>query len=133
VTGARKQASAVQPRKQPIADDVQARIIEMYNAGAKTAEITRATHVPRASIYWVLERNGIRPNRVGLGRSTDAMTISEVLDRLRSVERENGELRAECERLRATLDTIWERLGLNGQAAAKALGVPRVTRKGSSA
>jgi hypothetical protein len=121
------------PKRQPIAEDVQLRVVEMYKANAKTAEITRATHVPRASIYWVLERHGIRPNRLGMGRQGDAMTVDEVLDRLRDVERENGELRAKCDRLQATLDTLLDRLGITPAAATRALSPVNETRRGSRA
>jgi hypothetical protein len=67
-------------------------IIAMYKAGEKLIAITKATGVPRASIYWVLRKEGITPDRIAKP-SSESMTVIEVLDRLRTTERENGELR----------------------------------------
>lgn len=122
---------AATPKRQPIAEDVQAKIIEMYQAKRPTAEITRATHVPRASIYYVLDAHGIKPDRLGVNR-VEAATQGELLDRLSASERECGELRAERDRLRATLDTLLDRLGITPAAAARALKATE-TRRGSRA
>jgi hypothetical protein len=116
------------PRKPKIPDDVVDVIVTMYEQGATSAEIQRATGVPRGSQYYVREQRGIKPNR--LGRADGRVNNNTLLDRLTESERECGELRAERDRLRATLDTLLERLGVTPAAAARVLGVSQRVMKG---
>jgi hypothetical protein len=44
-------------------------IIDMYKAGKKTAEITKATGAPRSSIYFVMNEEGVTPTRKSGPRS----------------------------------------------------------------
>ena len=71
---------------------VSARVVSMYESGERLIDITRATGVPRASIYWVLRKEGITPSRMPKP-SGEMMSVHDVLDRLRTTERENGQLR----------------------------------------
>ena len=71
--------------------DPKPEVIRMYLAGAKLAEITAATHVPRATIYYILESEGIEPNR--LNKNEPTVNVGELLDQMRTTERENGVLR----------------------------------------
>lgn len=68
-------------------DALRDRVIRMYLDGAKTAEITRETSVPRATIYWILQRAGIDPNRQNIDKPTYE-------DLELTVERLEGELSA---------------------------------------
>lgn len=70
------------------------RVIELYKEGKKLAEITRETRVPRATIYWILNKEGIRPDRTSV-KAGDAVTVGDVLAELRTTERENGRLQGE--------------------------------------
>ena len=39
-------------------------VVRMYQAGATLAQITETTGVARSSIYWVLRKHGITPDRL---------------------------------------------------------------------
>jgi DNA invertase Pin-like site-specific DNA recombinase len=73
--------------------DTEARVVAMYEAGDKLIDITKATGLPRATIYWVLQRAGVQPGRVRKP-AANAVTVIEVLDRLRETERYVGRLLA---------------------------------------
>ena len=51
-----------------IADDVREEIVKWYLDGRKLREIEAHFDVPRATIYWILERDGHAPNRTQRGR-----------------------------------------------------------------
>jgi uncharacterized protein YerC len=96
-------------------EEARARVIEMYQTGHKLAEITRETGVPRATIYWILRREGISTNRVA--RTTDeALGMSEVLDALRRAEQEIGRLNGELARERAVTDWILSHVAIDRTA-----------------
>lgn len=44
--------------------EVEAQVVEMYGRGDRTAEIVAVTGVPRASVYAVLRRHQVEPNRI---------------------------------------------------------------------
>ena len=46
-----------------IDEETRARVVELYLAGTKTADITEETGVGRSSIYFVLDRAGVEPRR----------------------------------------------------------------------
>ena len=85
-------------------DERTSRVIEMYQEGARLVDITRETGVPRATIYFLLRRNGISTDR--LGQSGDAIGASELLTRLQQSERENGVLRNKIEKLEAIIEYL---------------------------
>lgn len=79
-------------------EEKRARVVEMYQQGHRLAEITRETGVPRATVYWILDREGVKTNR---NRTKDeALTMTEVLAALQRSEQEVGRLTAELERER---------------------------------
>ena len=51
------------PIDRAISDETRSKVIELYQAGVKTADITDQTGVVRSSIYWILQQAGIRPER----------------------------------------------------------------------
>lgn len=92
--------------RKPVHDDVAKRVVEMYvEQGAKLAAITEETGVPRSTIYWILQRAGVDPQRQGTRRATPADSVVAVdalkwaMERIEDLARDNGRLRAEVERL----------------------------------
>jgi hypothetical protein len=84
------------------------RVIEMYQAKHRLVDITTETGTPRATIYLWLDEEGIAPNRNSRA-SGEVLTLAEVLDRLRQVERENGVLRHELEKAQALAASLLDR------------------------
>ncbi len=84
-------------------------IVKMYEAGARTAEITAATGAARLTIYFVLKEENVVPSRrrhsrssnvrseTGLTGSDHSRLLDWTLTRVTELEHENGALR---ERLR---------------------------------
>lgn len=94
-------------------NDQRKKVIEMYRAGKKTADITAATGVPRSTIYFVLREAEITPRRQRghrrgpIGTELTPAEHTKLLDwalaRVTDLERENGQLR---ERLRAAAEVL---------------------------
>ena len=122
----------VVPKKQPLDPKLVDKIVEMYTARVEGtnrprytyAEITRATHVPRGTQIYYLQQRGIPTDRLGTASTPSRVPNNTLLDRLSAAEQECGQLRAERDRLRATLDTLLDRLGITPAAAARALKAP---------
>lgn len=89
-------------------DQIKDRVVELYRAGTKTADITEQTGVPRPTIYWILNERGVRPSRTK--RHSDEVNVDQVLERLASAEREVGRLNEALERERALNQALLERL-----------------------
>jgi len=85
--------------------DQELTVIRMYQEGYKLSEITKETHVPRATIYWLLKRNGISTDRIARASGT-GVSGTELLDRLRATERENGALRDQVAKLQTLVDYL---------------------------
>lgn len=92
------------------------KIVEMYRAGKKTAEITKATGAARSSIYFVLTEEGVTPTRqrspkpatvLPSGREITPSEHTRLLDwaltRVTELENENGSLRERIRTGRAAL------------------------------
>ena len=94
-----------EPDPSPEPSDQELTVIRMYQEGYKLSEITAETHVPRATIYWLLKRNGIPTDRIASGAST-GVSGQELLDRLRQTERENGALREQVLKLQTLVDYL---------------------------
>ena len=105
-------------------EQTRARVIEMYQAGHKLADITRETGVPRATVYWILDREGIKTNRTSRGKD-DAVSLTEVLDSLRRSEQEVGRLTAELERERQINRWFMDRVVIAGDLPAELAGPAR--------
>lgn len=71
-------------------DEVYDRVIEMYQSGARLKDITEATGVPRPTIYWALQKRGLRPTRTKT--QTEDISAAQVLEQLAAANREIGRL-----------------------------------------
>lgn len=89
-------------------DAIKDRVVDLYKAGVKTAEITEQTGVPRPTIYWILNERGVRPSRTK--RTSEGVTVDQVLLRLEAAERRIGFLEAELEREKALNEALLTRL-----------------------
>lgn len=89
-------------------DAIKDRVVDLYKAGVKTAEITEETGVPRPTIYWILNERGVRPSRTK--RQAEGVTVDQVLLRLESAERKVGFLEAELAREKALNQALLDRL-----------------------
>lgn len=77
------------------------RVIKLYREGKKTAAITEATGVPRSTIYYLLDQEGITPRRIGGPRTTEKPPLDasdkEMLEwavaRITELDKEVGSLR----------------------------------------
>lgn len=78
-------------------DETRERVITLYQEGKPLAEITRLTRVPRATIYWILNKEGIRPDRTA-AKAGESVTVGDILAELRTTERENGRLKGELDK-----------------------------------
>jgi HAMP domain-containing protein len=82
--------------------EIQDRVVEMYLSAAKLDEITAETGVLRPTIYYILNKRGIRPQRTRRAAPSEVNT-DQLLQRLDAQAREIGRLQAEVESLRAAL------------------------------
>lgn len=98
-----------------------ARVVELYQSGHKLAAITAETGVPRATIYWILRREGIRTDRVARSND-DALSVGELLDTLRGAEQEIGRLTAELERERAITRWFLDQISVDRSQIVSAIG-----------
>lgn len=112
-------------------EETRQHVIALYQSGHKLADITRETGVPRATIYWILKREGIRTDRVA--RSADeALSMSEVLEALRRSEQEVGRLTVELERERTINKWFLDRVVLPSGLPAELTGRAKPARPRSN-
>jgi len=97
-------------KRNPVTDELSNEVVDLYvNQGARLADITDKTGVPRSTIYWILQRAGVDANRQGTRRAdpTDRQTIREAIQwamsRVEELAVENATLRAENAELRTDL------------------------------
>lgn len=76
-----------------VPEDVYDKVVEMYLAGARLKDITAETGVPRPTIYWALQKRGLRPSRSQ--PNPQEITTSQVLEQLAAANREIGKLQAQ--------------------------------------
>ena len=101
-----------------------AQVIAMYQAGDRLIDITHATHVPRATIYWMLAQAGIAPSRMPKP-SAEMMSVHDVLTRLQAVSAENGALREQLRQAEALIEALMRRLDNDVTPTPEALPAPR--------
>lgn len=99
-------------------EETRQEVISLYQQGHRLADITRETSVPRATIYWILKREGIRTDRVAR-TSDEALSMSDVLEALRRSEQEVGRLSQELERERAVNRWFMDRVVLPDDITAE--------------
>jgi orotate phosphoribosyltransferase-like protein len=92
-------------------DALKDRVVELYKAGAKTADITEETGVPRPTIYWILNERGVRPSRTK--RQAEGVDVAQVLEQLAAAEREIGRLTEALAREKALNEALMERVANN--------------------
>lgn len=93
----------------PTTDDKTiAKVIDLYEAGTKLADITKDTGVPRSSIYWILQREGIDPNRQGTRRAAEGgealvESMRWMMERIENLAADKAQLEQELAECRAAL------------------------------
>lgn len=89
-----------------ISEETAAEVIRLYvDEGAKLAEITDKTGVPRSSIYWILQKAGTDPNRQGTRRASDSTgeSLRWAMERVEELAAENGRLKQELAEAQAAV------------------------------
>lgn len=76
-----------------IPEHIKDEVVRLYLANAKNREITEQTGVSRSSIYWILDKRGIAPNRQF--RHVGGLDAAELLRQLTEAHQEIGRLRQE--------------------------------------
>ncbi len=89
-------------------DETKDRVVAMYQAGARTADIEAETGVPRPSIYMILKQQGIQPSRQKARVPMD-LTVDQLLEQLAGRDRQIGRLQARIEDLEAQLEAAKSR------------------------
>lgn len=88
----------------PIDERTKRRVVQLYQQGKKTAEITEATGVGRSSIYFLLQQAGVRPSRQRGGGAVQEEPIQAKTldgdDLTRWLVEYTGDLESENETLR---------------------------------
>lgn len=110
---------AENPAPRRLTAEEKATIVEMYSRGEKLIDITRATGATRSTIYWVLSKAGIEPERIAKPAMAEGMNSSDLLDALRAALVENGRLREALDRERALNEALLERLPQVSKAPAR--------------
>lgn len=108
------------PSSNKIDDATRDKVVEMYQAGAKTEEITAETGVIRPTQYFILQQRGIMPRRTR--RTPPGVTVDQLLERLSAAEREIGRLRALLEVREAELNELAEEIDKPSRAAFERRG-----------
>lgn len=91
------------PTTKPISDEDRDKIVSMYKAGSRIADITRETGRPRPTIYWVLQQKGVHPGRIHRPSQTE-VSVEQMLDRWRDCIAENAVLKADLSKVMAERD-----------------------------
>lgn len=88
-------------------DEVYDRVVAMYLQGARLKDITAETGVPRPTIYWALQKRGLKPSREK--RNVEEVNTSQVLEQLAAANREIGRLTTLLEQREAELARLKSR------------------------
>lgn len=78
-------------------DNAKDRAVELYRSGKPLAMITEETGLSSASVYYELERRGIRPRRQQR-REASTLDATALLEQLMAAQREIARLTIELER-----------------------------------
>ena len=85
-------------------EDLYDEVVDMYLRGSRLSDITKQTGVPRPTIYYALQRRGVKPSR-NKG-SDESVTVSAVLQQLQAANRTIGRLEAQVAELEARLQEL---------------------------
>jgi glutaredoxin 2 len=94
----------------PLGEEQVAAIVEAYKRGDKIKSIVETFGVPRSTVYWILEREGVSTNRrtdTFMGR--DDKTIAALYALLRRQQEYIARLEAELDEARKGVDTSQNR------------------------
>lgn len=70
------------------------RIVSLYRQGTKINTIAAEVGVGRASVYWTLHHQGVKPNRSSQRRAGEQITVAQALEQVAAANREIGRLEA---------------------------------------
>lgn len=84
----------------------QEQIINLYLDGMKIRAIAEAVGVGSASVFNVLDKRGIKPNRQPRADSVEYVRVDQVIERMVAAERERVRVEAENRRLRAEVTRL---------------------------
>lgn len=92
-------------RPRLIDDETADKIVDAYQSGTKLSKIEAEYNVPRATIYWLLERRGIGSSRAkrNIRLQVDSVTASHLYDLISEQEQLIAQLEAENQELRDRL------------------------------
>lgn len=84
-----------------ISANKQDEIVRLYHDGLKIREIANAVGVGPASVFNVLERRGIKPNRQPRTNGEESISVSQLMQQMLALEREKARLETRNRRLEA--------------------------------
>lgn len=89
--------------KEPLDQKVQKKIVAAYERGDKIKDIQESLNVPRATIYYVLEKHGVTSNRIKrrsrlTGGDVELAQLYELIDSQNKVIEQQKEVIAELQR-----------------------------------
>ena len=67
-------------KRKRIPDDVRRRVVEMYQAEERVSDIQRELGLPRGTVYYLLDQEGIQPNRQARAESAERHPAGRKLD-----------------------------------------------------
>lgn len=89
--------------KRLIPDDVAKKVLKAYADGMKLSDIEKNFELPRATIYWLLDRDGKTSRRAkrNVHLKADEQTVAHLYDLILEQEQYISELEKENQELRA--------------------------------
>lgn len=89
--------------KEPLDDKTQKKIVVAYERGDKIKDIQESVGVPRATIYYVLEKHGVTSNRIKrrarlTGGDIELAQLYELIDSQNKVIEQQRDLIADIQR-----------------------------------
>lgn len=89
--------------KEPLDEKVQKKIVAAYERGDKIKDIQESLNVPRATIYYVLEKHGVTSNRIKrrsrlTGGDVELAQLYELIDSQNKVIEQQKEVITELQR-----------------------------------
>lgn len=97
------------PRNPKLTLRLKQRVVEDYQAGLTVSKIGERHKVSRATVYWILKQQDIKPNRHA-GATAAEPASADLTARLERLERSTENLNREFGRLQGTVDELRQRL-----------------------
>jgi len=91
-----------------VSDETVRMVLERYNNGDKVVKIAEDAGIPRATLYWILEKNGVAPKRAHNRKrfATDGETVEALYALIVEQEEYIASLEEEVTSLRARLKDV---------------------------